>query len=55
MTAPSRMHRIQQIYAELMLRADTETFSDRQKANLKFARHLIFTSKQFKHGKTEED
>ena len=49
------MQRIQQIYAELCLRADTESFTAQQTASLKFARHLILTSKQFNNGKTEEE
>ena len=55
MTVPSQMQRIQQIYAELCLRADTESFTAQQTASLKFARHLILTSKQFNNGKTEEE
>ena len=54
MTAPSRMQRIQQIYAELCLRADAESFTAKQKADLKFARQLILTSKQFNNDKEEE-
>ena len=55
MTAPSRMQRMQQIYAELCLMADTESFTVQQTASLKFARHLILISNQFNNGKTEEE
>lgn len=56
MTAPSRITRIAQIYAELQMRSDEETFTDAQKASLKFAHHLITTHKDFRtNGKTEEE